>query len=83
VGPIHSASGLNQINRAKTIQTNLNLNQTHPNFILSKHDFLGIKKFKIKYGCEGFEERNNFLHHNFFRFKMDFELKNWEFKVYF
>jgi hypothetical protein len=36
VGLSHSAGGLNRINRAKSIQTNLNLHQTHPNFILSK-----------------------------------------------
>jgi hypothetical protein len=32
-----------------------------------------LKKFKIKHGMEGFEERNNFLHRTFFRFKFDFE----------
>jgi hypothetical protein len=32
-----------------------------------------LKKFKIKYEIEGFEERNNFLHRNFFRFEFDFE----------
>jgi hypothetical protein len=37
-----------------------------------------LDKFKIKYGYEGFEDRNNFLHMNFSRFKMDFELKIWE-----
>jgi hypothetical protein len=62
---------------------NLNLNQTLPNFILSKQNLFGIENFEIKYGCEGFEERNNLLHRNFFRFKMDFELKIWEIKVYF
>jgi hypothetical protein len=30
---------------------------------------------------EGFEERNNFLYRDFFRFKMDFELKFGEVKV--
>jgi hypothetical protein len=39
------------------------------------------QKIKIKYGCEGFEERNNFLHSNFFRFEMDFELKFREFSM--
>jgi hypothetical protein len=29
-------------------------------------------KISIKYDCEGFEERNNFLHRNFFRFEMKF-----------
>jgi hypothetical protein len=32
-------------------------------------------KFKIKYGCEGLEEWNNFLHRNFPRFEIDFELQ--------
>jgi hypothetical protein len=48
----------------------LNLTQTRPNFILSKQDLPAIKIFKIKYGCEGLEERNNFLRRNFFRFEM-------------
>jgi hypothetical protein len=52
---------------------NLNLNQTRSNFILFKHDLTDIKKFEIKYGCEGFEETNNFLHRNFFRFEMEFK----------
>jgi hypothetical protein len=39
--------------------------------------------FLIKYFCEGFGERNNFLHRNFFRFEMYFELKIWEVKVCF
>jgi hypothetical protein len=30
-------------------------------------------KIGIKYGFEGFEEMNNFLNRNFFRFIMDFE----------
>jgi hypothetical protein len=34
-----------------------------------------------KYGFEGFEERNNFLHRNFFIFEMDIELKFREVKV--
>jgi hypothetical protein len=40
-----------------------------------------VEIFEIKYGCYGFEERNNFLHRNFSRFEMDFELKIWEVKV--
>jgi hypothetical protein len=43
--------------------------------------WLEIENFDIKYGCEVFSERNNFLHRNFFRFEMDFELKIREFKV--
>jgi hypothetical protein len=40
-----------------------------------KITFPRSKKFEIKYGCEGFEERNNFPHRNFFIFQMDLELK--------
>jgi hypothetical protein len=36
-------------NRSKTIQTNLNSNQTRSNFILSKLDLHKLKKFEIKY----------------------------------
>jgi hypothetical protein len=38
-------------------------------------DLPKLKKIEIKYGFEGFEERNNFLHRNLFRYKMDRELK--------
>jgi hypothetical protein len=34
-----------------------------------------IGKIEIKYSFEGFEEENNFLHRNFFRFEIYFELK--------
>jgi hypothetical protein len=34
-----------------------------------------LEKFEIKYGFEGFDERNNFLHMNFSRFELDFKLK--------
>jgi hypothetical protein len=47
----------------------------YSNFDCFKKDIPEIQKFEIKYGCEGFEERNNFLHRNFFRFEIDFELK--------
>jgi hypothetical protein len=32
-----------------------------------------LESFQIKYGIEGIEERNNFIHRNFFRFDVDFE----------
>jgi hypothetical protein len=32
-------------------------------------------KFQIKYGIDGFEERKNFLHRNFFKFEIHFEWK--------
>jgi hypothetical protein len=41
------------------------------NFDRSKKDFTELKNFEIKYGCDGFKERNNFIHRNFFRFVMD------------
>jgi hypothetical protein len=78
VCPSHSAGGLNQINRAKSIQMNLNLHQTCPRFIFSKQALLSIENFDIKYGLDGFEERNNLLHRKFFRFGMDFEIKKLE-----
>jgi hypothetical protein len=31
------------------------------------------QKIDVKYGVEGFEERNDFLHRNFLKFKVDFE----------
>jgi hypothetical protein len=40
-----------------------------------KKELPELKIFEIKYCYEGFEERNNFLHRNFSRLKMDFELK--------
>jgi hypothetical protein len=45
------------------------------NMIWSKKDLPELKKFEIKYGFEGFEERNNFLYRNIFRFEVDFEWK--------
>jgi hypothetical protein len=42
-----------------------------------------LENFEIKYKFRGFEGMNNFLHRNFIRFQMNFELKIWEVKVYF
>jgi hypothetical protein len=42
-----------------------------------------LQKFGIKYGCEGLEESNKFVHRNFIRLKSNFELKIWEVKVCF
>jgi hypothetical protein len=42
-----------------------------------------LNKVEIKYGREGFEERNNFLHRNFFIFEMGFELKFGKFNISF
>jgi hypothetical protein len=41
----------------------------------SKDGLLGLKKFQIKYGFEGFEMRNNLPYRNFSRFRMASELK--------
>jgi hypothetical protein len=57
--------------------SNFNQIQIHSNFDHSKKDLPELNFFKMKYGCEGFEEMNNFLHRNFFRFEID------AFKVYF
>jgi hypothetical protein len=50
--------------------------KTDSNLTLSKTSLPGLKKSKIKYSCEVFEEGNNFIHSNFFRFKMDFKLNS-------
>jgi hypothetical protein len=50
---------------------NPNSIQIFLNFDRAKNDLSELKKFEIKYGCEEFEERNNFLHRNFFIFLMD------------
>jgi hypothetical protein len=34
-------------------------NQTLSKFVHSKRDLLELETFEIKYGCEGFEIRNN------------------------
>jgi hypothetical protein len=52
-----------------------NFSKLNLNFIQSKDDLNVLKKFQIKYGIQGFEERNKYLHRNFFRFELDFELK--------
>jgi hypothetical protein len=74
-GPVTVLAIQIKSNRSKTIQTNLNSNQTRSNFILSKLDLHNLKKFETKYCFEGFDERNNFLHRNLSRFEMDLKLK--------
>jgi hypothetical protein len=48
---------------------------------LIQTDRVELKKIETKYGYEGFEEGNNFLHRNFFRCEMDLELKILKSKV--
>jgi hypothetical protein len=50
---------------------------------LIQKDLPKLKNFEVKYGGEGFGERNSFLHRKVFRFKMNFELQIWEVNVCF
>jgi hypothetical protein len=51
--------------------------------IHSKKGLPKLEQIEIKYGFQGFIERDNFLYRNFVRFEMCFELKFGEFKVCF
>jgi hypothetical protein len=51
------------------------------NFGRSKKDLPQLGNFEIKYGFEGFDERNNFLHRNFFIFEMYYELNLIPFQI--
>jgi hypothetical protein len=73
-GPVTVQAIKIKSNRFKTIQMNLNSNQTRSNFILFKLDLYKLEKFEIKYCFKGFDERNNFLHRNLSRFQMDFKI---------
>jgi hypothetical protein len=66
VGLGYCAADLIQVNEFKFIQI-------RPNPARSKQELPYLKKIKIKYGFEGFEERNNFLLIKFFRFEVDFK----------
>jgi hypothetical protein len=52
---------------------NSNQIQIPLNFDRYKKDLPELKKFEIKYGCQGFEERNKLIHANVFKFEVDFE----------
>jgi hypothetical protein len=41
--------------------------------IRSKDGLPELENFEIKYGFEGFEDKNNFIHKNIFILKVDFE----------
>jgi hypothetical protein len=80
VGRLGRKSGLgpakvlgHDLNRCELFQTVSNIIQTHSNLIWFKKDLSKLEKFEIKYNIDDFEERNNFLHRNFFRFEVDFE----------
>jgi hypothetical protein len=49
--------------------------QTRSNLILSEQGLPILQKFEIKYGFEGFDERNNFSYKNFYLLEMEFEIK--------
>jgi hypothetical protein len=71
--------GINHGNgwRHRNIESNSNSNgfKLYSNFDRSRNDLPELENFEIKYGFEGFEERNNFLHRNFSRFRMYFKWK--------
>jgi hypothetical protein len=53
--------------------------QIFPNFDRSEKYLPQLRKMEVKYGFECLEEMNNFIHRHFLRFRMDLELKFWEF----
>jgi hypothetical protein len=64
---------LNGFKSVKPVQTDSNSNLTPFKLCLIQIGPSRAKKIEIKYGFEEFEDRNNFLHRNFFIFKVDFE----------
>jgi hypothetical protein len=74
-GPGGNNVATRRSNEFESIQrSNLNLNkfQIHLNFDRSKQDLPKLKKIEIKYDFEGFEERNNLRHRNFFKSEVEF-----------
>jgi hypothetical protein len=70
VGPWHSPGRWIQ-SEFESVQMSLNdfkPFQINSKLFRSKQDIPELKIFELKYGCEGLEERNNFLHRNFYRF---------------
>jgi hypothetical protein len=67
----------------KSNSNHFKTNPNHSNFDYLKNDIPELENFELKYDFEGFEERNNFLHRNVFRFMMEIELKIWEVEIYF
>jgi hypothetical protein len=68
------------------LQSNSNRFKTysnHSNFNCLKNVLPKLKKFETKYGFEDLKRMNNCLHRSIYWFRMDFELKIWEIKVYF
>jgi hypothetical protein len=57
------------------IQINFDIIQIRSNLVRIKTSLPEPENLELKYGFERFDERNNFIHRNFSRFKMDFKLK--------
>jgi hypothetical protein len=72
---------LNRFKPSQSSQTHLSLFQIISILIRSKKALRKLEKFEIKYNCECFEEMNNVLYRNIYKFERDFELKIWEVKV--
>jgi hypothetical protein len=51
------------------LKSNFTRIQILSNFDRFKKGLAGLEKFEIKYRCGGFEDRNNFLYRNLFRFE--------------
>jgi hypothetical protein len=49
------------------------INSNEIEMIRLKDDIPVLENFQIKFEFEGFEERNNFIHINFFKFEVIFE----------
>jgi hypothetical protein len=82
-GPGALCRVFNPFKPTKSTQTRSNLFQIILNLLHSKKGLIKLKFFEIKYGFEDFAEINNFLHRNFFKFEMGFELKFGEVEVCF
>jgi hypothetical protein len=59
----------------QTRLTKFKLFENPLNFERSNKYFPLLRKIQIKYGFEDFEDMDNFLHRNFFRFELDFDGK--------
>jgi hypothetical protein len=66
VGPDKQCPGFNL---GKLIQTRSNLFQINSNLIRSKKNLPELEKIEIRYGREGFEEWNHFLHRAFLQIR--------------
>jgi hypothetical protein len=57
------------------IQIKFEIIQIRSNLVRIRINLPKLENFEIKYGFEGFDERNNFIPRNFSKFEMDFKLK--------